>query len=244
MKKIIFGFDLSLNSTGVCALFFNDVKPEYMSFYNLIFDDESHVNDWIPLQVPNVTRDTYTLPKKIVAKDLVIKIPHEDDFQSTYSYNNVQATLKAMTSVSRLVKFLIKAIDEYSPDEVLVNIEGYINPMMMSKRQASTVQELSIMQGLFRAELIKLALSSITMIKIEITPPNVLKRFFTGKGNADKRDMIHVFMKEWGCERFIPSDTVQKIDDVVDAFALAVNMYYKGYFQKRVEPEIEKIEVI
>ena len=127
---------------------------------------------------------------------------------------------------------MLALIDEHEADEILVNIEGYVTPMMMSKRQASTVQELSIMQGLLRAELIKL--SARLPVKIEITPPNVLKRFFTGKGNADKKDMIRVFMNDWGCKRFIPENTIQKIDDVVDAFSLAVNMYHKAYFSTTI----------
>lgn len=237
MKRIIFGLDLSLNSTGICMLFLNDMQPQYMSFYNLIFDDESRVNDWSPIQISNVTRETYTLPKNINPDSLV----YEKHVAGEYDYNMIQmtATLKAMICVKRMFKIIHNAVDDYcvddEPYELFFCVEGYLTPTFTTHRQMATISELTILQGLLRSEIIKYGLEKPNCkTYIETISPTVLKKFFTGNGKAEKKDMIHQFMTFWNGNRFIPETTKQKIDDVVDAFALMVKMRMLIYKKEHV----------
>lgn len=239
MKRIIIGLDLSLNSTGVCMSFFNEkMDAEYLSFYNLIFDDNSHAKEWTPIQVPNVVRETYSMPSNICPSDLVYRENVIADFD--YNQNQMNATLKAMMAVKRLMKIINSAISDYSEKEndemnVMFCVEGYLTPVFVTHRQMQTISELTIMQGLLRSEIIKMSIAFPNLkMSIETVPPKTLKKFFTGKGNAEKKDMIHTFMNEWDGKRFIPETTKQKIDDVVDAFALMINMRSKIYKHEKI----------
>lgn len=52
---------------------------------------------------------------------------------------------------------------------------------------------------------------------LEIVPPSVLKKYVTGKGNADKKEMARRVVEEWG----LNLDNYKKKDDLAEAYALA-----------------------
>lgn len=219
MKTLIFGLDLSLNSTGVCVLFVENNETTHVLFYNLVYNDGNN----IVTEIPFVNRVSYSIPSHINEKELVLEC--ENEFQNSYNENMIHSNIKAVIASDNISSFIYNLIEKEDPDQVFINMEGYVNPSFMSKRQANTVQDLTIMQGMIRSNIFKMKFVKKKNIKLELTLPNTLKKFFTGDGKADKKKMIDTFMKKWGGRDKIISN--QKIDDIIDAFALVSYMMYK-----------------
>ena len=68
---------------------------------------------------------------------------------------------------------------------------------------------------------------------IEVIPPSVIKKFATGKGNANKEKMHEAFMEETGVD-LIKAMTPSKrkvgnpVSDVVDAYYICKYLYYNN----------------
>ena len=61
--------------------------------------------------------------------------------------------------------------------------------------------------------------------RIETPAPTEIKKFATGKGNANKQDMIDAFINETGVDIYARFDKIAKskspIDDIVDSYYIA-----------------------
>lgn len=231
MKQLIIGLDLSFNSTGITCSYFEDWHNKYLSFHKLMFDDLSRKNKWEPTPLENVELQTYQMPTNISPLEFSLEEDHTEvnglQRQYTdYTYEQTSATIKAMICSKRIGKIIATVIEDWKPDEVYFNIEGWVTPTMFtSSNQMRVICELIMLQGLVREFIVKYRLSSeLKFVKyvMMVTPPSQLKKFFTGSGNADKKAMIKSFMTDWSGSRLIRLDTTQKIDDIIDSFALMV----------------------
>lgn len=101
-------------------------------------------------------------------------------------------------------------VAEIRVDEVHVFMEGYAFGAKVGREQAGEL-----------GGLVKISTVETIGRKPVVVPPNSLKKFVTGKGNAKKNEMLLGVYKQWG-QSF--SD-----DNVADAFAL--RMFGYGYFQ-------------
>lgn len=88
-----------------------------------------------------------------------------------------------------IVSDILNELPKYYTERVLVNIEG-----LSFSSKGQTLCELSGLQYYLRIELNKLD------IKYIITPPTVLKKFITGKGNSKKNLMLLYCYKKFGIE--------------------------------------------
>lgn len=250
MKQLIIGLDLSFNSTGITASYFEDWNHRYLSFHKLMFDDCSRVNKWTPIPLENVEIQTYQMPTNIspVEFSLLDDLEYQSSINNTsdiqrqytdYTYEQTTATVKAMICSKRIGKIISTIIDDWKPEEVYFNIEGWVTPTMFtSSNQMRVICELIMLQGLVREFIIKYRLRSektFNKYVMMVTPPTQLKKFFTGVGNADKQLMIKTFMQTWNGTKLLRESTTQKIDDIVDSFALMV------YTRNKIENTASKI---
>lgn len=67
-------------------------------------------------------------------------------------------------------------------------------------------------------------------IPVTVVPPTEVKKFATGKGNADKNQMYEAFVAETGCHLKMlltpkRSDSVSPVSDIVDSYYICKHMY-------------------
>ena len=67
-------------------------------------------------------------------------------------------------------------------------------------------------------------------VPLEIIPPTVVKKFATGKGNADKDQMHQQFMRETGIDlksKITPDKTKvsNPVSDIVDAYYICKHLH-------------------
>lgn len=222
MKQMIVGLDLSFNSTGIAISYLEDWKAKYVTLHRLVFDDESRkTENWQPKPIINVVQEVYRMPRNIDRSQFSINKDPDD-----FSTEQITATLKAMVCAKRISKILDKQLSEYQPDAVFFNIEGAITPMFSTANQMRVIAELTVLQGYVREWIVRNYINKeYSNYVLHITPPNQLKRFFTGNGKADKDRMYQSFIENWDGIKLMPLRTNSKIDDVVDAFALMCFMY-------------------
>ena len=218
-KSLIIGIDLSFNSTGITISYLEDNIGKEMAFSRLVFDKK-------PNPIINIDQQTYTLPHNVSVDDLIVA--ESDDF---YSEDQAGITLKAMICTKRIMKIIIKAVEKYNPNSVYFNIEGFIMPSLTGVHQLRIIGGLIMLQGMLRADLIKLKISkpNIETYKIYITSPSELKLFFTGNGGlADKQLMLDAFLQDFDGAKLLPdTESLAKVNDVIDSFALMLNVFYR-----------------
>jgi len=224
-NTLIIGIDLSFNSTGISVAKFNDKISKTISFHRLIFDDNSSIKQFIPKSIYNVNQYTYKLPTNISVNDIII----DNDYNSLIQ---AESTLKCMICIKRLMEIIIKSLPNNSIEfDLIINIEGFLMPQVSGEQQFKSLSGLIMLQGMLRSEIIKLKLSNhfnIDNLKLFITPPKELKKFFTNNGNADKQIMLDSFIDNWNGKKLLPDTTSLKhINDIIDSFALMMNAYGK-----------------
>jgi len=253
-KSLIVGIDLSFNSTGITIKEFIDKKPLNISFHRLIFDDESNkIKKYVPKQIFNVNQYTYRLPTNISVKDIILD---ESEF---YSEDQATITLKAMVCTKRISEIIVKKIHEINGNKInlYVNIEGFIMPSITGINQFKGLSGLIMLQGMLRYDLIKLKLSPVMNIdnfKLFITSPSDLKKWFTGNGSADKQEMLTNFINIYRGNILLPdTSTLDKINDVIDSFALSLNFVAKikklteikkKPIKKKKKPKQQKFDIL
>jgi len=67
-------------------------------------------------------------------------------------------------------------------------------------------------------------------IPVTVVPPTEVKKFATGKGNADKNQMYEAFVAETGCHLKMlltpkRADSVSPVSDIVDSYYICKHMY-------------------
>ena len=244
-NSLIIGIDLSFNSTGISIAEFENTGAKTIEFHRLVFDDNSTIKVFVPKPIYKVNQYTYKLPVNITTKDIIVDT---DDYNSLIQ---ADATIKCMICVKRLMDIVVRKINKVNnidiPLDVYFNIEGFLMPQVQGEQQFKSLSGLIMLQGMLRAEIIRLKLSdkfNIDNLKIFITTPKELKKWFSGNGNADKQVMLDSFYNNWEGRKLLPDVTsVKQINDVIDAFALMMNAYGKIIGVTEIKKKIKKPKV-
>lgn len=108
-------------------------------------------------------------------------------------------SLKGIARVDAFLGFTVELCETYAPVTVYIEGYGYAN-----KHSLVTLVEIGTA--------IRLALHSEGITPVEVAP-NVLKKYATGKGNAQKDQIMLAVYKKWGFEA--------ETNNIADAFVLA-----------------------
>lgn len=239
MINLIIGIDLSFNSTGITITEITNNIAKNISFYRLVYDDNSNkFKKYTPTYIKNINQQTYRLPTNILVKDII------QDNSDFYSEDQAIITLKAMVCSKRILDIIVNKIKKYSDKiNLYINIEGFIMPSITGIEQFKGLSGLIMLQGILRCDLIKIKLLKLNIdnLKIYITSPSDLKKWFTGNGSADKLIMLQSFKEIYNGNILIPNtDSLNKINDVVDSFALCLNCIAKINNLVEVKIKIKK----
>jgi crossover junction endodeoxyribonuclease RuvC len=110
--------------------------------------------------------------------------------------------LKGYCRLQSIAKEFQRTLDLWKPDSIV--IEGYAHSRIMGIDTFITIVEVST--------LIRMSMYERGLSWIEVTP-KTLKKFATGKGNADKDEMATHIYEKWGFK--------STNSDIIDAYALA-----------------------
>ena len=236
-KYIIIGLDLSLNSTGICVGYFEDNAIKKMKFARIVFGKS------IKKQLVNVDQFEYKMPVNVTTNSLmlgetgdgiIVNLDAPDEIDTTYE--QTYATIKGLTAAKNINAYINSTIDELAGSldciPVFFAIENYVMPDYGGKNQLKTVGALIMLQGFVRRDIIMnhVSINSTMQAKFLLTVPSELKKFFTSNGNADKDEMMVSFIKNYDGQTLLPDaglDTVDVLNDCIDAFALLTYAYSK-----------------
>lgn len=251
---IMVGLDLSFNSTGITIINCVNKNAQSIVFHRMVYA-KNHKQFITPAKpIAGVNIHKYKLPDNFDYKSLTLDNPFDedeylsqDDIELSESYNIDQLfiTTKLLINSKRIFKLVRDAITSYtrkyniSKSELSIsfNIEGNIlgGNEIMGKNQLRVIGGLIMLNHEIRRHIVDLSLSKdYKNIKLFITSPSELKRYFANNGNATKYDMVETFIDNWGGKKLIPtisteSAMVGNINDVVDSFALGVIAYHKTF---------------
>lgn len=219
-NAIIFGLDLSFNSTGICMMYFDgEGQNTKISFDRVVFDKH-------PREVENISTTVYSLPTNLSVDEILI------DSKELGKNENDQAliTIKSLICAKAIKSVINKYIQLLKPQKCLFVIENYIMPAFGGKNSLQNVSGLIAIQNYIREHVIGLKLqhgrdqegTSTAIDTFLCTPtPTQVKKFFTGNGKAQKQEMEDVFLSKYDGNALIDiRERKGKFDDIVDAFAL------------------------
>lgn len=227
ITDIHLGLDLSLKGTGLCFYLENKQKNfRQFKFYILVYDKS------IATHFQNVNQIKLAQPKIIEDMDL----NHNEDFffnnSVSFSKSQMDHTKIFVTVTSMIIKKVRQIITENNLEHNKINLYLNMEGSLLSGYDFNSQVALNMLQGLLRGDIIKLHLSNnFNSIKFRIVPAKVLKLFFSRDGNADKTGMMQAFIEYYNGKKLIPQlntdkRTVDKLNDIVDSFALvAYNIY-------------------
>lgn len=222
-RQLIIGLDLSFSSSGISIAYLEDMTAKSICFHRLVYNKK-------PRPISNINQHTYYLPTNINYLDLII-----EDEKEFYVEDQAIILLKSMVIAKRITKIIRESFDDKHgnigvPLELYINIEGNIAGNNSAGSQQLRIDAgLKMLNGIVRSELIRYKIDAhIKDFKLYITSPTSLKIFFTGVGNADKAMMLTKFITFWDGTKILPdTSSLGQINDVIDAFALMMNMYYR-----------------
>ena len=220
-NAIIFGLDLSFNSTGICMLYFDEKSENTkISFDRVVFDKN-------PREVENISTTVYSMPTNLSVDEILIGT---DDTTSKNENDQALITIKSLICSKAIKSVIKKYIQLLKPRLCLFVIENYIMPAFGGKNSLQHVSGLIAIQNYIREYVIGLKLqhdsiregAELTTNVCLCTPtPTQVKKFFTGDGKAQKQDMEDVFLSKYDGNTLIDIKSKKgKFDDIVDAFAL------------------------
>ena len=215
---------MSFNSTGISFSTIENNHNSKLKFYRLVFDDESNKTHKIykPNEILNVNQLTYKMPTNISIQDLAV------DLEDKNSYEQIRNTLKAMVCSKYINKILQENISLYKPEVIMCTMENYIMPAFGGRNSLTNVSGLLLLQGFVREWFIKFSVSCPHINTYLFTPtPKQTKKYFTGNGSADKKEMMQNFIDKFSGQKLLPNLTKGKLDDIIDSFALMVHGYNK-----------------
>ena len=219
-NAIIFGLDLSFNSTGICMMYFDgECQNTKISFDRVVFDKH-------PREVENISTTVYSLPTNLSVSELLI------DAKELSKNENEQAliTIKSLICAKAIKSVIKKYIQLLQPAQCVFVIENYIMPAFGGKNSLQNVSGLIAIQNYIREFVIGLKLQHTSNQEGSETSPDTflctptptqVKKFFTGNGKAQKQEMEDVFLSKYDGNALIDiRERKGKFDDIVDAFAL------------------------
>ena len=197
--KLYIGIDPSMNSTGLCCQTYDDngnkiyekfyiIKPDKLTKKEQKAQDENDNFEYVIYQKYGLTK----------YKD----INHLHEYYKTINMSNL---------VEIIYNKIVEEMQKYMFDEnfeSLIVIEGI---SYGSSIRTKSVFDLAGLNYLIRYKLIKVFEHS----KFTIVPPSELKKFITGKGNANKDAIVSLFSVLY------PDLLLPKLDDIADAYFMA-----------------------
>lgn len=189
MVKLYVGIDPSENSTGVCVEVFEDNKHIAEDFY-------------IIKSTNKLTRKENAAAEKYAA------FFHYETFEKlpvTTDDNHVNEIHKADNFIS-ILNIIENVLNAYNADYVTVCQEGISYGSSIRTR---SVFDLAGLNFLLRCRMIQYGADVI------VGTPAEIKKFATGKGNANKELMTSYFCA------IKPDFELPKIDDIADAYFMA-----------------------
>lgn len=239
MKQLIVGLDLSFKCSGITGISLENFNAKKIQFHRVMFDDLSHKKGFNPKQIKNVQDTLYRMPTNANIGDLVFDIEDKNNF------DQVEVTLKSMVAKKKVKNIIEQMLLVYKPEVIYVGIENYIMPKFNGPNNLKSVGGLITLQGMIRDAVITLAVQH--NIKIKLFTPNVksLKLFFSGKGNAEKIDMLKSFLYNYDGGKLLPGVNIAHVayvNDVVDAFAIATYIYSKIIKNKHSDEKVLSIK--
>lgn len=197
--KYFVGIDPSINSTGICVMKYTD-------------DGNKIREDFIILKPYNKEKPEdkqLSKKEKIANDDLSINFEYmfyESEDISIYE-NNLWAEYWKSFNMINLVTKIKEIVADFTKDDrksLAILIEGI---SYGSKTRTKSIFDLAGLNYLIREKLIR------NNIKLNICPPAEIKKFASGKGNANKDILIEAFLV-----MFPQFSEIDKLDDLVDAY--------------------------
>ena len=219
-KVMLIGLDMSFNSTGITI----SVPNNKIKFYRVVFDDESNKTHKIlkPQEILNVNQVVYRMPTNINVLDLAI------DIEDKNSYEQIRNTLRAMICSKKINGIIRDNIFDIEPGVIVCTMENYIMPSFGGRNSLNNVSGLLLLQGFVREWFVKCSVAKPEINTYLFTPtPKQTKKYFTGNGSADKKEMMQSFIENFDGQKLLPNMSKGKLDDVIDSFALMVHGYNK-----------------
>jgi hypothetical protein len=247
-KILIFGIDLSFNSTGICiyelknTISSETLKSEIigrkMDFYRIVYNPLRKINVYNQ-EIKNVHQMFYSLPLNFLVEDTASE--EESDILQT------ENTVKGLM-IKRIVENILYTVYQPNVKKIICIIENYVMPTYSGATQLSGVGGLIMLQGFIRELFIEFILSHRDVqLKFGFPTPSHNKYSFTKNGNATKDIMIDYFKRFYNGDVLLPELSHYKVDDLVDAFSLMCYGYKnilndKLMFQtnKEIEQELKK----
>lgn len=191
------GIDPSLNSTGICLSKYDpDINEELDIHFDIVHNDKLSKKE-------KIAQDRYKefFEYHVINTD---KYNKQDISVSEFEFKKTERLLKCVETIREILNREFYRNNVY--DHAYVCIEGL---SYGSTRSTKSIFELAGLNYLIRAMILELFRSSVTLI---ISPPSVIKKFATGKGNANKEEIIESFKIAF------KDFELPKLDDISDAF--------------------------
>lgn len=194
--EIFVGIDPSLNSTGICILFYEEDKLIKDMYYiikpNKLTKKEQNVKD-------SVINFDYVLYEKI---DL-------DMYKDNNLFSEYWKTINMISIVNKIKECIYDNIQGKTNYILYIVQEGI---SYGSSIRTKSVFDLAGLNYMIRKEFI-----NKEDIRFFISPPTHIKKFATGIGNCKKEQVIELFkMIQPNLSKNIP-----KVDDIADAYFMA-----------------------
>lgn len=199
MKKttLYVGIDPSINSTGITiAIYENDVEVE-IKFYIIkngkLTKKESFAND-------SINNFEYVIYDKIDLKQF------KDD-NHVFEYYKTKNMVEVVNTIYDLI------LNEAKKYSAIVNvvIEGI---SYGSSIRTKSIFDLAGLNYMIRYKLIT---SDMKHLNLSIATPSNIKKYATGKGNANKESIMTIFKYI-----FPGMESIPKLDDIADSYFMAM----------------------
>lgn len=197
MKEYFIGIDQSLNSSGVCILTYNNEKliDEYFTLVKT-----AKLTKKEKIAVEGLDNFEYNLIEIVNLKE------YEND-------NHLKEHFKTLNFISVLDK-IFNIISEHVNNKrsnIYIVQEGI---SYGSSLRTKSIFDLAGLNYMLRYKLLDFS-KKFANSKFWIIPPTEIKKFATGKGNANKELMVTTF------KAIYPNFNLPKVDDISDAFFMA-----------------------
>lgn len=197
--NIFVGIDPSINSTGVCILETDDNNKQVNCKFYII------KNGKLTKKESKAEDDNYKMFQYILYEKLDTSIKNIEDYK-TLEWNKT----KNMINVCKCIKDIVF--------KYIANHNGVLNVYVCQEgiSYGSTVKTKSVfdlagLNYLLRSTFINSSICNYFVI----ASPSEIKKFATGKGNANKEMMVNMF------SFIFPDLQLPKIDDICDAYFMA-----------------------
>ncbi len=191
---IAVGIDPSINSTGVCVYFYNGKKAEVKEY---------HCIGYKPSKATLAFYGSNGISFHDYGKN--------PDRPEEYSKREIVKTSNIIANAYELQKILESASEHYGGIDCIV-MEG----VSYGSVSGSSIVDLAGLNFIYRSTILEEFLHTT----LTIASPMEIKKFAVGNGGVDKDIMIKVWSK---CEHIdIPEDCKAKVDDIADAYFMAL----------------------